>query len=257
MKVWIKRVLKVLLPLIIWLGLWQYLAWKVGLELLLPGPWRVLERLVALCPTAPFWHAALATLGRVFLGGALGALAGALVAVLSKRWEVCGWVLTPLMKIIRATPVASFIILIWLWYTANTVPALIAGLMSAPVVWGTTAQAIRDTDPALLEMARAYRLSGLKTVRLIYIPSALPAFLAGCRTALGLAWKAGVAAEVLCRPRWALGSQVYNAKLALETADLFAWTAVVVVLSFVVEKALWCLWRLLDRRERRGGHGAS
>ena len=257
MKVWIKRVLKVLLPLVIWLGLWQYMAWRVGLELLLPGPGRVLERLIALCPTAPFWHAALATLGRVFLGGALGALAGALVAAVSARWEVCGWVLTPLMKIVRATPVASFIILVWLWYTSNTVPALIAGLMSAPVVWGATAQAIEATDPRLLEMARAYRLSRGKTARLIYIPSVLPGFLAGCRTALGLAWKAGVAAEVLCRPRWALGSQVYNAKLSLETADLFAWTAVVILLSFVLEKALWGLWRLADGKGRRSLDGAS
>ena len=257
MKVWIKRVLKVLLPLVIWLGLWQYLACRVGLELLLPGPGRVMERLVALCPTPIFWRSALATLGRIFWGGALGALTGALVAAVSAWWEPAEWILSPMMKVVRATPVASFILLIWLWCQSNSVPTVIAALMSAPVVWGVTAQAIRDTDPALVEMARAYRLSGLKTVRLIYIPSVLPGVLAGCRTALGLAWKAGVAAEVLCRPRRALGTQVYNAKLSMETADLFAWTAVVVVLSFAVEKALWCLWRLLDRRERRGAHGAS
>lgn len=255
MKRWVKRVLRVLLPLAVWLGAWQCLAGWVGLELLLPGPGRVLERLVALCPTPLFWRAALATLGRVFLGGALGALGGALVAALSARWEPVDWVMTPMMKVVRATPVASFILLIWLWCQAGWVPAVIAALMSAPVVWGATAQAIGDTDPQLLEMARAYRFSRWKTGRLVYLPSVLPAVLAGCRTALGLAWKAGVAAEVLCRPRRALGTQVYNAKLSMETADLFAWTAVVVCLSFAVERALWWAWRALDRRGRRWGHG--
>lgn len=254
MALWKRLLTRVLLPLAVWLGLWQLLATGVGLELLLPGPMRVLERLMALCPTALFWHSALITLGRIFLGGALGVLIGGAVAALSARWAVCDWVLTPFMKIVRATPVASFIVLIWLWCSSTWVPVAVATLMAAPVAWGATAQGIRDADPDLLEMAEAYRFSSWKKVRLIYIPSAQPAFLAGCRTALGLSWKAGVAAEVLCRPRWALGTQVYNAKLSLETADLFAWTAVVIALSFALEKTLWGLWRLL---ERRGKHGAS
>lgn len=245
------------LPLALWLGLWQVLAMAVGSQLLLPGPGQVLVRLCQLCRTALFWRSALATLGRIFLGGAVGILAGAAVAVLSAWLAPAEWVLTPLMKIIRATPVASFIVLIWLWAKSNWVPVVIAALMSAPVAWGAAAQGIRDADPQLVEMAGAYRLSRWKRWGLIYLPSALPAFAAGCRTALGLAWKAGVAAEVLCRPRWALGSQVYNAKLAMETADLFAWTAAVVCLSFLVEKALWGLWRRWDRRERGARRGAS
>lgn len=252
MAVW-KKVLKILLPLAVWLGLWQLLAWRIDLELLLPGPGQVARRLWALAGTGRFWRTCLATLGRVFLGGGLGAAAGIAVAAVSAWWAPAQWVLSPLMKTVRATPVASFIILIWLWCKSVMVPAVIAGLMAAPVVWSVTAQAVQETDPKLLEMAAAYRFSPGKTLRLIYIPSALPAVGAGCRTALGLAWKAGVAAEVLCRPRWALGTEVYNAKLALETADLFAWTAAVVVLSILVERALWALLRLGERRR----HGAS
>lgn len=254
---WKRLLCRVLLPLALWLGLWQLLSVRVGLALLLPSPWQVLTALSQLCRTALFWRSALATLCRIFLGGALGVLVGAAVAVLSAWWEPADWALTPMMKIVRATPVASFIVLIWLWAKAGWVPVVIAALMSAPVAWGAVAQGIQSTDPDLLEMAGAYRFSPWKRVRLIYIPSVLPAFMAGCRTALGLAWKAGVAAEVLCRPRWALGTQVYNAKLSMETAHLFAWTAVVVALSFLVEKALWGLWGRWDRRERRRGHGAS
>ncbi len=251
MAVW-KKVLRVLLPLAVWLGLWELLAWRVGVELLLPGPVQVARRLWALAGTAQFWRTCLSTLGRVFAGGSLGAAAGILVAAVSAWCAPAQWVLSPLMKVVRATPVASFIILIWLWCKSAMVPAVIAGLMAAPVVWSVTAQAIRETDPKLLEMAAAYRFSRRKTLRLIYIPSALPSVEAGCRNALGLSWKAGVAAEVLCRPRWALGTEVYNAKLALETADLFAWTAAVVVLSILVERAWWGLLQLGERRRRYG-----
>ena len=257
MTAWRRVLTRVLLPLALWLGVWQALSMWVGLELLLPGPWRVLVRLVQLCPTVPFWRSALTTLGRVFLGGALGAVAGGAVAVATRWWAPADWVLTPLMKVVRATPVASFIILIWLWCSAGWVPVVIAGLMSAPVVWSATAQALESVDPKLLEMAAAYRLSPARTWRLIRLPWAGPAFAAGCRNALGLAWKAGVAAEVLCRPRWALGTQVYNAKLAMETADLFAWTAVVVCLSFGVEWALGGVWKRWDGKERRRRDGVA
>lgn len=244
----IKTLIKIALPLAVWLGVWQFAAVAVGQDLLLPGPWEVVKRLCALCPTAAFWKSTLTTLGRMLLGGSVGVLAGAAVAVVSAWWEAAKWVLTPMMKIVRATPVASFIILIWLWCKSAWVPVVIAALMSAPVVWSATAQAFDSVDEKLLEMARAYRFSRGKTWRLIYLPWARGAFAAGCKTAMGLAWKAGVAAEVLCRPRWALGTQVYNAKLGMETADLFAWTAVVVCMSFLVEKALWGLWDLWDKR---------
>lgn len=247
-----QKVIKILLPLALWLGVWTCLALRVGQSLLLPGPWEVLARLVRLAGTGQFWATCLTSLGRVFLGGALGAVTGIAVAWLAAWKAPIGWALTPMMKIVRATPVASFILLIWLWCTSGWVPVVIAGLMSAPVVWGAAAQGIDSVDPKLLEMARAYRFDGWKTARLIYIPSVKPAVAAACRTAMGLAWKAGVAAEALSRPRLALGAQVYNAKVYLETADLFAWTAAVVALSFLLERCLWALWRLWEGRDRRG-----
>ncbi len=244
-----QKLLKLLLPLAIWLGVWQLLAFRVGHPLLLPTPWEVAVRLWELLPAWPFWRTCLTTLGRVFLGAALGALIGASTAAVSARFVWVDWLTAPIMKIVRATPVASFIVLIWLWCTSTWVPVVISALMSAPVVWASTAQGISATDPQLLEFASAYRFSGWKTVRLIYLPSVRPALAAGCKTAMGLAWKAGVAAEALCRPRWAMGTQVWSAKLYLETADLFAWTAAVVLLSFAVEKGLWAL---LERRGLRG-----
>ena len=231
----VKKIGKVLLPVVFWGVVWQMAAAAVGKELLLPGPGLVLGRLVELAGTAVFWQTAGATLMRVFGGLLAGVALGAGLAGCTFAVPVLDWVLSPAVKLIRATPVASFILLLWLWVETGKVPGVISCLMVLPVVWGNVVKGLAETDPQLLELAGAYGFGRWKTVRLVYVPSALPYFANGCRTALGLAWKAGVAAEALCLPKAAIGTQVYFSKLYLETADLFAWTLVVVGLSFLLE----------------------
>lgn len=241
-----RRIGRVLLPVPFWLGVWQLAAAAVGQELLLPGPAAVGRRLLELAAGAVFWQTALASLLRIFGGLLLGVALGALLAGLTAWVPLLDWVLTPAVKVVRATPVASFILLVYLWVERGRVPGLISALMVLPVVWGNVTRGIAETDPRLLELARAYGFGRGRTLRRIYIPSVLPYFASGCRTALGLAWKAGVAAEVLCQPQNAIGTQIYNTKYYLETPSLFAWTLVVIALSFLLE---WAVGGLLRRAE--------
>ena len=142
---------------------------------------------------------------------------------------------------LRATPVVCFILLVYLWVARANIPGLIAGMMVLPVVWGSLTAGLKAVDGQLLELARAYGFSRLKTLRLIYLPSLRPHFTAALLNGFGLAWKSGVAAEVLCPPKFAIGSSIQQARQALETPELFAWTAVIVVLSLVLEGLLG-LW---------------
>jgi len=169
---------------------------------------------------------------------AIGVAAGAVLAGLTCISHWCDRLLSPVIRVIRATPVASFILLVLLWTGRDFVPVVIAVLMVLPVVWGNLSRGIRATDGQLLELARAYRFSWWKTLRLIYLPSLRPFFASALTTSMGLAWKSGAAAEVLCLPKWGIGSQIYHSKLYLEIPDLFAWTVVVVALSLLLEKLL-------------------
>ena len=129
--------------------------------------------------------------------------------------------------------------------------------MVLPVVWGNVSRGIRETDPRLLEQAGALRFSRLKTVRLVYLPSVRPYFLSAVVTSLGLAWKSGVAAEVLCRPAWAVGTQIVQARDYLETPSLFAWTLVIILISAVFERlVLFSLSRLCPQKGE-GKHEAA
>lgn len=265
------RAARALLPAAFWLLVWQAAALAVdhkavgaalsagdaaalgeaflrGKELLLPAPAAVFLALGELLITSRFWLSAGMTLLRVLGGFLLGTALGTGLAVLCAASKWLDVLVSPLVGVIRATPVASFIILLLLWVSTGRVPCVCAALMVLPVVWGSVRQGIGSADPLLLECARACRFKGWKTVRLVYIPSSLPAFSAGCATAMGLAWKAGVAAEVLCLPVFSLGAQVYYAKIYLETPALFAWTLAILALSFGVGKLFSGLFARLGRR---------
>ena len=247
---------RVVIPLAFWLGVWQLAAFFVDLalernsDLLLPGPLVVARALLRLAVTAGFWRNAAASLGRIFGGFLLGAALGTGCAVLTCTAPWADRILAPAVKVVRATPVASFIVLVQLWSPNGWVPTVISALMVLPVLWGNVSRGIGETSPLLLEAAKAYRFAAGKTVRLVYVPSVLPYFASGCSTGLGLSWKAGVAAEVLCQPLLAIGSRLYGAKITLETPDLFAWTIVVIALSLLLEYALGHLFRRLGRGEK-------
>lgn len=240
-----KKLICTLLPPAFWLGVWQVCAFWVdrrldgkGNELQLPYPISVWKALVHLVGTEEFWATVLTSLGRIALGLTWGVLIGAALAVLtcSSRW--CDRLLSPAVRVVRAAPVASFILLVLLWTGRNTVPAVISAMMVTPVVWDNLSRGIQAVDPRLLELAKCYRFTKIKTAALIYLPALRPYILTALTTATGLAWKSGVAAEVLCLPEPSLGQRIYYTKYYLDIPELFAWTAVTVALSMVLERLL-------------------
>lgn len=239
----LKKIIKAIIPPAFWLGVWQLAAMAVDLELLLPTPLAVGRSLVALAGTSEFWLSALYTLIRVLCGLAGGVLAGTLLAFLTHFSRWADLLLAPAVRVVRATPVVSFILLVYLWVSRANIPGVIAGLMVLPVMWGSLTSGLSAVDGGLLELAHAYRFSRIKTLRLIYLPSLRPHFVSGLLTAFGLAWKSGVAAEVICPPRLAIGSRIQQARLAMETPELFAWTLVIIALSLLLEGLLRRLLR--------------
>ena len=244
---------KRMLALAFWLGVWALLAMAVGRELLLPGPLAVVRRLVSLACQGFFWRVTGVSLLRILCGTVLGVLAGVLLAVGTTRFRLLDALFVPLLTVIQATPVASFILLVLIWVGRSTLPCVIVFLMVLPVVWSNVAAGLQNADARFLELARVYGFSRWRTARLVYIPSVAPYFLSACRACLGLAWKSGVAAEVLTVPVLSIGRELFEAKLYLNTADLFAWTAVVVLCSLLIENILDAAIARLGRHRRMGG----
>ncbi len=248
----LKKIISALVCAVLWTALWGLLSVIVDRELLLPSPLAVAKRLFALASEKSFWIISGMSLLRIVIGFALGAATGTFLAVLTSASRASDSFFSPIGSIIRATPVASFIILALVWIKAANVPSFISFLMVTPIVWSALKTAIKNTDKELLEAAKMYRLGFSKTVKMIYLPSVLPQYAASLLTSLGLAWKSGIAAEVLCHPKLSVGTMLYESQIYLETADLFAWTATVIILSVIMEKCFGALLKkLMKGRETK------
>lgn len=247
----LKKVLGIILVAAFWMGLWQLIAWRVAQPLLLPDPLAVLRRLGALACTASFWQAVLVSLGRITAGIAAGLVIGILLAILTHFFKPLYTLFYPVITAVRSTPVASFVILLYIWIGQDTLPIFISVLLVLPVVWANLHEALGHMDRHLLEMARVFRLSPWRRFRRIYLPSLLPALAASCRSSVGLAWKAGIAAEVLVVPTLSIGRHLFESKLYMETTDLFAWTLPVTLLSLLLERLMLHLMGLAERRHIR------
>ncbi len=234
----LSKILKNLIVLAFWLLVWQGLALWVNNPLLLPAPPAVLVRLSELVVSLSFWKITALSLGRILLGVVCAVVIGVVLAIITSRSGLLKSLFTPLITVIKSTPVASFIILLILWVGRDILPSVIVVLMALPVVWSNVSAGIAGTDKQLIEMSRIFRFSVWKRLRRVYVPSVMPHFLSACRSTLGLAWKAGVAAEVLTVPAVSIGKMLYESKLYWETLDLFAWTLVVIICSLIIEKLL-------------------
>lgn len=227
----------------VWLLIWQLCCLAMGSEVLIPAPLSVLRRLGQLALTLSFWTQVGLSLVRITAGFLLALGLGVLLGGLTARCPLADALFSPALRTVRAIPVASFIILLFVLMSKEHIPTVTAFLMVLPVVWANMDRGVRQTDPQLLEMAAVFRLSPGKTLLHIWVPQVTPFFLSAAQTGMGLAWKAGVAAEVLAAPRLGIGRALYEAKVYLETADLFAWTAVTAWISLLLEKGLLRLMR--------------
>ena len=240
-----------ILAVAFWLLVWQIGSMWLGQEILLASPVSVARKLSELLVTQEFWIYVWFSFGRI-IGGFLSALAiGALLAILSYRFETVKILFHPLVTAVKSTPVASFIILCLIWIPSRNLAVFISFLIVFPVIYANLLEGLQRTDEQLLEMADVFSIGKGKRALYIYLPQALPYLMTACSLGLGLCWKAGTAAEVIGVPEGSIGEKLYHAKIYLNTPDLFAWTLVIITISFLFEKCfLWGLGRIIQWIER-------
>ena len=228
---------------LVWLALWQLGAMAIDQQIILVSPLRVLSRLWELIPTPDFWGSIAYSLVRITAGFLLGVAAGTVLAALSARFRRVEELLAPAMLAIKSIPVASFIILALILFSSRNLAVLISFLIVLPVLYANILGGIRAADRQLLEMARVFCIPAARRIRYVYLPQVFPYFRSACGSALGLCWKSGIAAEVIGMPDGSIGEQLQQAKVYLDTPDLFAWTLVIVLVSLAVERAFLALLR--------------
>lgn len=243
----IKEVTKKLLIILFWLLLWQTVISLLNKNLLIamPTPVTTVQSFLRLSGKREFWQAASCSLLRVVAGFCCAVIIGTVCAVISHRFKVFSDFFSPILRLMRAVPVAAFIILVFLWVKRDYIPQLIAFLTALPIMWTSTEKALEGVDKGLLEMSKVMSLSRVNTFRYIIFPSVKPTYSANLITGLGFSWKSGVAAEVICRSKASLGDMLIVSQSSIEYSEVFAITAVIIIFSVVLEGLL----KLLLRKE--------
>lgn len=226
------------LAALFWLALWQILAMVLGQEYLLASPLRVLGSAMRLLMEPATWLASLRSGGRILLGFLGAAAFGAVLAFLSAKYPWVRDFTAPLIATARSVPVASFVILAIILVSTRWLSTLIAFVVGFPLIFGNVTEGIRRRDIGLLEMVRVFKVPTIKRLLYIDLPQVLPYFKSGAISAMGLCWKSGIAAELIGIPDGTIGERLYIVKVNLYTAELFAWTAIIVILSAVSSRLI-------------------
>lgn len=232
-----------LLSVLLALALWQGAAMLLHNPLLLVGPVEAAGKLLSLAGERESWHALWVSLSGITRGFLMGFGLALVLAVLAARFPLMEILLSPYMTAVKTVPVASFIVIALLWLSGRRLGTFISFLMVLPVLYTNFLEGLRSADGKLEEMAQVFHMSLWNRIRCIYAPALRPYCLSACRAALGLCWKAGVAAEVIGVSGGSMGGMLYDAKVYLELDSLFAWTAAIVMASVAFE---WVFLRLID-----------
>ena len=232
-----------------WVVIWQIAALTLGHGgLFLATPVQTLKALAQLVPTAAFWQRIGFSALRIVAGFVLAVAGGLVLGAAGSRWHGVRVFVDPVMQLIRAMPVASFVIMALLWVSGEHLSVVVRFTHVLPVVYAGVLAGIADTDPQLLEMARVYRLPWIARLRYIWLPGIFPSFSESCIAAMGMCWKSGVSAEVIGLPDHSVGDALYRAKITLSTPDVFAWTLVIVLLSALLSAVAARLLRAAKTR---------
>lgn len=245
-----KRVITVLCVLF-WLTAWQLGAMALNQKILLVTPVAVVKRLAELVPKADFRNSIAFSAGKILLGFAMGLAAGTGLALLSGKISFVRQLLSPLVSVLKSIPVASFTILALIWISSRNLSVLVSFLICVPIVYTNMLEGLDNLDPKLKIMAELFHIPPWRRFVGVYLSQLLPYFRSASGLAIGLCWKSGVAAEVIGIPNGSIGEKLYMSKVYLETADLFAWTLVIILVSRLCEGIFTALVKLLVKRVER------
>lgn len=248
-----KKIFLTIGGIVFWLIVWHAAAVIINKPVILVTPMTAIKKLAQLAGKEDFVKTVLNSSLRMIGGYMIGFFGGIILAALSCRFGIVNAVVSPMMTAIKSVPVASFIIFALFWMKSKDLSIFITFLIVLPVIYGAVKEGIESTSPELKEAAEIFRFGVIKKLRYLYFPSVMPFLTAACRTSAGLAFKSGSAAEVIGQPDFTLGDMLFRSKIYLETADLFAWTAVIIIVSEIFERLSVGALKLIYRRSQRIG----
>lgn len=252
MKLSKKRLLNIVYPLIaiaIVFFAWLIIAIVVDSEMIIPNPWEVIKNLFSIIFSNTFFVSVSKTLNRTIISFVIGLVIAMILSVTASLSPPLSKMYAPLIIIARATPTMSIILIAMVWLKSDFSPILTGFLISFPLLYSGIYSAINGIDSKLLEMAKIYKVNSWQIVKNIYYPMTAPYVFDSMASTLSLTLKVIIAGEVIAYTKDSIGINMFLSKIQIETAQLFAWTIIAIVLGYLLELLIKLLKLLFTRRK--------
>ncbi|SNS17069.1 NitT/TauT family transport system permease protein [Anaerovirgula multivorans] len=233
-----KEFLYTLLSIIILVICWKVLSIVVDKEILVPSPEGTLIEIIRIIQSPNFVLSVTNTLIRALSGFMIALAAGIFLGMLGGFFKPMYYLLRPLVLINKAVPTMAMILLALIWLESEKAPILVGFVVIFPVIYENVVEGIRNVDEKLVEMMKIYEIGKLDRLKDLYIPSIKSYLYGGMIAAMGLNLKIIIAAEVLSQPKISMGTSFQIEKANLNTAGVFAWSLITIVIAGVLEQTL-------------------
>ncbi len=230
-----KKRLYILLGVLILIVLWIIVALAINSKFILPYPWEVFGEMVALFTRAEFYSAVLSTTIRSIIGFIISGVLALALAVLAFVKPAVYTATSPLVTVLRAVPTMSIILLFYIWFSQSVTPVVVGFLITFPLLYEGFHNTLTSTDERLLEMSKVYGVGIKKQISSLYLPLCRNGMLSTMKSGISLNLKVVISAEVMANTVKSLGFYMQVAQYKTAIAELFAWTLVAVLLSFLLE----------------------
>jgi len=241
----LKNFLTTFAIIIFWLLIWELASFLIDSRIIIVSPRTTFARLFELGQTVNFWQSILASMYNIMRGFGLALVFGITIAIVSAKVKIFYMLILPAINVMNAIPFASFVILVL--FALGNPSVFVPFVMVLPIIFHNTYKGIVNTDPQLLEMARVFRVPFWKKAVYIYLKTVAPYIISAAQVGIGFAWKSGIAAELFGVMRGTIGGNLHSARIHMETADLFAWTITIIILSYAMEKLFLLLFGRVKR----------
>lgn len=241
------KAVKLVLPLIVIFAIWEISAIAINESIILPTVEETILSLFKTVTGKSFLRIVAIAFLRVAAGIISGVLLGIILATLCHYFTLADTLITPIISIMKATPVACMIILLWISMSYTEIAVFVVVLMVMPIIWQNILDGYRSINKELDEVATVYNFSIAKRIKLLIIPSLFNYLKPALVTSIGLAWKAEIAAEIVTYNN--IGQLIYYYKNSppIETAPIFAWTIIIVTFSILLERLTKMLMGRLEK----------
>lgn len=238
-----KKIEKILVPLIFWFVIFWGLSLIINNPILFPSPLAVLVKMSEKLISYSFWLLFFKTGLKIVFALILSQSLGVILAYLSYKNPVMRWISDSFIAFIKTSPVAVLTIILLVWLPASLISIFLVILVVLPQTYLSLLSSLDNIDRDVREMLDIFRVGSKNRLKYVYGRLMFQTLLSSFSFVWGFAWKSGISGEIISQARQSFGNLFYQAKIYLEIDELFAYSILLVLLTFLLEKLILYLIR--------------